>query len=247
MVLTERVALITGAGRGIGKAVALRLAAAGASVAAVDIEAEAAAGTAEEIRETFSATSSSFACDVSDYGQAASVVEEVIGKYGSLDILVNNAGITRDSLIMRMKPDDWDLVLRVNLTGAFNFTRAAARQMTKQRSGSIVNISSVVGLTGNAGQANYAASKAGLIGLTKSAAKEFAPRGVRVNAVAPGFIETEMTSRLADEVKEQWHRIIPLGRGGTAEDVASAVLFLAGPDSEYLTGQVIQVDGGMVM
>ena len=150
-------------------------------------------------------------------------------------------------MIMRMKPEDWDLVLRINLTGAFNFIRAACRQMTKQRSGAIVNISSVVGLMGNPGQANYAASKAGLIGLTKTAAKEFATRGVRVNAVAPGFIETEMTARLPDSVKEQWHKIIPLGRSGTVEDVASAVFFLVNPDSIYITGQVLQVDGGMIM
>ena len=148
---------------------------------------------------------------------------------------------------MRMKPEYWDLVLRVNLTGAFNFIRAAGRQMTRQRSGAIVNISSVVGLMGNAGQANYAASKAGLVGLTKTAAKEFASRGIRVNAVAPGLIETEMTGRLPDSVKEQWHKLVPLGRSGTIEDVAAAVLFLVGPDSSYITGEVLRVDGGMVM
>ena len=167
--------------------------------------------------------------------------------FGRLDILVNNAGITRDGLLMRMKPEDWDLVLAVNLKGAFNFIRCACRQMIKQRSGAIVNISSVVGLMGNPGQANYAASKAGLLGLTKSAAKEFAPRGIRVNAVAPGFIETEMTANLSEEVQKSWLSTIPLGRSGRMEEVASAVLFLVGPDSAYITGQVLQVDGGMIM
>ena len=247
MILTDQVALITGAGRGIGKGVARRLADAGASIVAVDIDEDSAVRTAEEIEATAGVKTASFCCDVSDYNQVESVLDRVIEKFARLDILINNAGITRDSLIMRMKPEDWDLVLRINLTGAFNFIRAACRQMTKQRSGAIVNISSVVGLMGNPGQANYAASKAGLIGLTKTAAKEFAPRGVRVNAVAPGFIETEMTARLPDSVKEQWHKIIPLGRSGTIEDVASAVFFLVSPDSIYITGQVLQVDGGMII
>jgi 3-oxoacyl-[acyl-carrier protein] reductase len=247
MILTDQVALITGAGRGIGKSVAKRLAEAGASIVVVDIDEDSAVRTAQEIESTAGVKTASFCCDVSDYSQVDSVLHKVIEQFTRLDILINNAGITRDSLIMRMKPEDWDLVLRINLTGAFNFIRAACRQMTKQHSGAIVNISSVVGLTGNLGQANYAASKAGLIGLTKTAAKEFAARGVRVNAVAPGFIETEMTARLPDSVKEQWHKIIPLGRSGTVEDVASAVFFLVSPDSFYITGQVLQVDGGMIM
>ncbi|HLA40349.1 MAG TPA: SDR family oxidoreductase, partial [Candidatus Glassbacteria bacterium] len=175
------------------------------------------------------------------------VVDRVVADFGRLDVLVNNAGVARDGLLMRMKPEDWDLVLAINLKGAFNFIRAGCRQMMKQRSGSIVNISSVVGLMGNAGQANYSASKAGLLGLTKSAAKEFSSRGIRVNAVAPGFIETEMTAGLPAEVKAGWLEIIPLGRGGTIQDVAGVVAFLAGPDSAYLTGQVIQIDGGMIM
>ena len=247
MILTDQVALITGAGRGIGKSVARRLAEAGASIVVVDIDEDSAVRAAREIEAATGVKTPSFCCDVSVYNQVDSVIDKVIEQFARLDILINNAGITRDSLIMRMKPEDWDLVLRINLTGAFNFIRAACRQMTKQRSGAIVNISSVVGLMGNPGQANYAASKAGLIGLTKTAAKEFATRGVRVNAVAPGFIETEMTARLPDSVKEQWHKIIPLGRSGTVEDVASAVFFLVNPDSIYITGQVLQVDGGMIM
>ena len=247
MILTDQVALITGAGRGIGKSVARRLAEAGALIVVVDIDEDSAVRAAREIEAATGVKTASFCCDVSVYNQVDSVIDKVIEQFARLDILINNAGITRDSLIMRMKPEDWDLVLRINLTGAFNFIRAACRQMTKQRSGAIVNISSVVGLMGNPGQANYAASKAGLIGLTKTAAKEFATLGVRVNAVAPGFIETEMTARLPDSVKEQWHKIIPLGRSGTVEDVASAVFFLVNPDSIYITGQVLQVDGGMIM
>ena len=247
MILADQVALITGAGRGIGKGIAMRMAEAGASIAVVDIDKQTASDTATEIQKNFSVKTISFGCDVSDSEQVDSVLDQVIEHFGRLDILVNNAGITRDTLIMRMKPEDWDLVLKVNLTGAFNFIRAACTHMARKRSGAVINISSVVGLTGNPGQANYAASKAGLIGLTKTAAKEFASRNIRVNAVAPGFIETEMTSQLSDSVKEQWHEVIPLKRSGTIDDVASAVLFLAGPDSKYITGHVLTVDGGMVM
>jgi 3-oxoacyl-[acyl-carrier protein] reductase len=247
MILADQVALITGAGRGIGKGIAVRMAEAGASIVVVDINEQTASDTATEIEKNCSVKTASFGCDVSDYEQVSSVLDQVIERFGRLDILVNNAGITRDTLIMRMKPEDWDIVLKVNLTGAFNFLRAASLQMVRKRSGAIINISSVVGLTGNPGQANYAASKAGLIGLTKTAAKEFASRNIRVNAVAPGFIETEMTTHLSDSVKEQWHEIIPLKRSGTIDDVASAVVFLAGPDSKYITGQVLPVDGGMVM
>lgn len=245
MVLQNQVALITGGARGIGKGVAGRLAAEGASLVLVDIDAGAAAKTAENLGGA--GQHIGLACDVANSEQVSAVVDQVVGKYGRLDILINNAGITRDGLIMRMKPEDWDLVLRVNLTGSFNFIRSVSRQMLKQRAGRIVNVSSVVGLMGNAGQANYSASKAGLIGLTKTAAKEFASRGICVNAVAPGFIETEMTENLPQEVKAEWNRIIPLGRGGSIEDVASAIFFLVGPDSAYITGQVLQVDGGMVM
>jgi len=245
MVLQNQVALVTGGARGIGKGVASRLAAEGADLVLVDIDAATAGQTAAALGGP--GRHIGLACDVSNAEQVSSVVDQVIDKYGRLDILINNAGITRDNLIMRMKPEDWDLVLRVNLTGSFNFIRAVSRQMMKQRSGRIVNVSSVVGLMGNAGQANYSASKAGLIGLTKSAAKEFASRGICVNAVAPGFIETEMTANLPEEVKAGWNKNIPLGRCGQIADVAAAIFFLAGPDSSYLTGQVIQVDGGMVM
>jgi 3-oxoacyl-[acyl-carrier protein] reductase len=246
MVLKDQVAVVTGGARGIGKAVASRLAKEGASVVIVDIDSDAARETAAGLKSELT-KSVAYGCDVSQFDEVSEVVDKVIAEFGRLDILVNNAGITRDNLLMRMKPEDWDLVIRINLKGAFNFIHCACRQMFKQRSGKIVNMASVVGLMGNAGQANYAASKAGLIGLTKSAAKEFASRGIRVNAVAPGFIETEMTARLAEEVKKSWLDMIPLGRAGSIEDVASAVLFLVGPDSQYVTGQVLQVDGGMIM
>ena len=246
MLLENQVALVTGGARGIGRGIAGRLAAEGAAVAIVDIDGPAAGTAAVEIGAT-GARAASYVCDVRDSGQVLEVVDRVVADFGRLDVLVNNAGVARDGLLMRMKPEDWDLVLAINLKGAFNFIRAGCRQMMKQRSGSIVNISSVVGLMGNAGQANYSASKAGLLGLTKSAAKEFSSRGIRVNAVAPGLIETEMTAGLPVEVKAGWLEIIPLGRGGTIQDVAGVVAFLAGPDSAYLTGQVIQIDGGMIM
>jgi 3-oxoacyl-[acyl-carrier protein] reductase len=246
MILKDQVALITGAARGIGKAIAARLACEGASVAIIDIDGEQARKTALEL-ECESLRAVPYTCDVADPGEANKVVKKVVSDLERIDILVNNAGITRDGLLMRMKPEEWDLVLAVNLKGAFNFIRSACRQMMKQRAGAIVNISSVIGLTGNAGQANYSASKAGLLGLTKSAAKEFAPRGIRVNAVAPGFIETEMTAVLPEEAKQGWLASVPLNRAGSMEEVASAVLFLVGPDSEYITGQVLQVDGGMIM
>ena len=246
MRLKNQVALITGAARGIGKAIAARLAREGASVAIVDIDGEQARKTASEF-ESESLRAVSYTCNVADPGEVDRLVKKVVSDLGRIDILVNNAGITRDGLLMRMKPEDWDLVLAVNLKGAFNFIRSVCCQMMKQRAGAIVNISSVVGLMGNAGQANYSASKAGLLGLTKSAAKEFASRGIRVNAVAPGFIETEMTTVLPEEVKQGWLDSVPLNRAGSMEEVASVVLFLVGPDSEYITGQVLQIDGGMIM
>ena len=247
MVLEDQTALVTGGARGIGKAIAERLAADGANIVIVDIDLEAAEKTAEAIGGATGRKTAAYKCDVSDHGQVSEIVNQVVGEFGSLDILVNNAGIARDTLLLRMKPEEWDLLLSINLKGAFNFIQASSRQFMKQRSGCIINISSVVGLMGNVGQAHYSASKAGLLGLTKTAAKEFSSRGIRVNAVAPGFIETEMTATLPDEIRDQWKKIIPLGRGGTVEEVAAVVAFLAGPDSAYLTGQVIQVDGGMIM
>jgi 3-oxoacyl-[acyl-carrier protein] reductase len=244
--LEGKTALVTGASRGIGQAICAKLAGAGANVAGVDIE-----GASQE--ETASLVKShgveylALVADVSSLGQVQQAVNQAHDEFGSVDVMVNNAGITRDNLLVRMSDEDWQAVLSVNLTGVFNGIKAVARKMTKQRSGRIINIASVVGMIGNAGQANYSASKAGVIALTKTAAREFARRSVTVNAVAPGFIRTTMTDRLSDEAREESLRQIPLGRYGEAEDVANAVLFLAGPQSGYVTGQVIRVDGGMVM
>ncbi|HEX6791636.1 MAG TPA: 3-oxoacyl-[acyl-carrier-protein] reductase [Candidatus Krumholzibacteria bacterium] len=239
-------AVITGAARGIGREIAERLGAAGASLAVVDVDDGAVAQAAADISRS-GVTARGYRCDVSSFDDAAAVGERIAGDFGRVDILVNNAGITRDKLFLRMSADDWGAVLNVNLTGAFNVTRAFTSVMLKQRSGSIVNIASVVGQMGNAGQANYAASKAGMIGLTKSLAKEFAPRGVRVNAVAPGFIRTPMTDALSEEVQTQMKQAIPLGRFGETGDVASVVMFLVSDASAYVTGQIINCDGGMVM
>ncbi len=246
MFLEAKVAVITGAGRGIGRTIALALAKAGANVVAADLDLVQAEATAVAVqalgREAFAVK-----VDVSNGEQAEQMIEAAVSRFGRVDILVNNAGITRDNLLLRMKEIDWDLVMNVNLKGTYNCTKAVARLMLKQRSGKIVNLASVVGIMGNAGQSNYAASKAGVIGFTKSIARELAPRGVTVNAVAPGFIATDMTDVLPPEVKENFLRQIPLGRAGTAEDVAKVVLFLASPDADYLTGQVIHADGGMLM
>jgi len=245
--LAGKVALVTGASRGIGKAIACKLAREGAKVIinyngskekaeAVKSEIEAAGGQAEV-----------YQCDVSDYTACETFIQTVIKEEGSLDILVNNAGITKDGLLMKMSEEDFDKVLDTNLKGAFNTIRFASRQMLRQKGGRIINMSSVVGVSGNAGQANYAASKAGVIGLTKAAARELASRGITVNAIAPGFIETDMTDVLSDKVKEASEAQIPLGHFGKPEDVAAAAAFLASEEAGYITGQVLHVDGGMCM
>ena len=245
MELSGRVAVVTGAARGIGREIAGRIAAAGASVAVIDVSDDAVAEAAGELSKT-GVTARGYRCDVSLFDEAMAVGERVLADFGRVDILVNNAGITRDRLFVRMTAEDWASVISVNLTGAFNFSKAFASSMLKQRSGSVVNIVSVVGQMGNAGQANYAASKAGMIGLTKSLAREFGPRGVRVNAVAPGFIRTPMTDALTEEVQNQMKQAIPLGRFGETTDVANVVMFLVSDSSAYVTGQVINCDGGMV-
>lgn len=245
--LNGKIALVTGAGRGIGKEVALALAEKGATVLVnYNGSREAAEGVVAAIRE-MGGNAEAFQCSVADFSASEKMVQEILAKYKRVDILVNNAGITRDNLIMRMSEADYDSVLDTNLKGAFNMIHHLSRSFLKQRSGRIINISSVSGVLGNAGQSNYAASKAGLIGLTKSVARELASRGICVNAVAPGFIETEMTDQLSDEVKSSMKDRIPLGKMGAARDVAKAVCFLAGEDSGYITGQVLHVDGGMAM
>jgi 3-oxoacyl-[acyl-carrier protein] reductase len=244
--LSGKTALVTGGGRGIGKAIVLELAGQGADVVVSDIDLVSAEQTADEVQK-MGVRSIAVKADVSKAEDVEAMVQKSIEAMGKIDILVNNAGITRDTLLMRMEEKDWDLVLSINLKGAFLCTKAVVRPMMKQRSGKIVNIASVVGLMGNAGQANYAASKAGLIGLTKATAKEVATRNIQVNAVAPGYIETDMTAHLPQEAKDAFLGQIPMKRPGTPQDVAKVVTFLSSPASDYITGQVIPIDGGMVM
>jgi len=243
----NQVAVVTGAGRGIGHAIALRLAKEGARVASVSRTESNAQKTADEINSVRADTAKAYAVDVADQAAVQKAAVQIFEEFGRVDILVNNAGVTRDGLSMRMSMDDWDTVLNTNLKGAFNFTQAVMRPMIKQRSGRIINISSIAGLTGNAGQANYAASKAGLIGLTKTLARELASRGITVNAVAPGLIETDMTIVLSDEIRQSILQKVPLGKLGEPDDIAAAVAYLASAEAKYITGQVLTVDGGMVM
>ena len=247
MLLTGKTAIVTGGSRGIGRAVSLLLAREGANVAIVYAGNTAAAEETKQQAEALGAAAAVFQCDVADEQAVADMVKAVKTQFGSVDILVNNAGITRDGLLMRMKEADWQAVLDTNLTGVYHCTKAVSKLMMKQRQGAVINLSSVVGETGNAGQANYAAAKAGIIGFTKAVAKELASRNIRVNAVAPGYVETDMTAGLTDSAKEDMLRSIPLGRPATADDVAQAVLFLASDQAKYITGQVLNVDGGMVM
>ena len=244
--LANQIAVVTGAGRGIGRAIALKFAAEGADVVCVSRTVENSEKVAGEIR-ALGRKAWAVAVDVSDPAAVAAAAEKILADAGRVDILVNNAGVTRDGLLMRMSEADWDAVLNTNLKGAFLFTKAFTRAFAKQRSGRIINLASVIGLIGNAGQANYAASKAGLIGFTQSVARELAGRGVTCNAIAPGFIETDMTAVLAEEMKSELLKRIPLGSFGQAEDIAGAALYLASPAARYVTGQVLTVDGGMVM
>ncbi len=246
MSLNGKTALVTGAAQGIGRDIALGLAADGANVAICDVNLEAAQRTAADV-EAAGRKSLAAKANVASSADVTAMMDQVTAAFGRIDILVNNAGITRDGLILRMKDEDWDLVLSINLKGAFLCTKAALKHMTKQRSGTIINIASIVGAMGNAGQANYVASKAGLIGLTKTIAREYANRNITSNAVAPGFIDTAMTQALSENVRQELAKQIPLGRLGTSEDVARAVRFLASPSAAYITGQVLHVNGGMYM
>jgi len=242
--LEGKTALITGAARGIGKAIALKFAEEGANVAFTDLAVN--EETEQEIASR-GVKAKSYASNAADFAQTEDVVKQVKEDFGSIDILVNNAGITKDGLMLRMTEQQWDAVIAVNLKSAFNFIHACVPMMMRQRKGSIINMASVVGVHGNAGQSNYAASKAGLIALAKSIAQEMGPKGIRANAIAPGFIETAMTAQLPDEVREEWKKKIPLRRGGQVDDIANVATFLASDLSSYVSGQVIQVDGGMNM
>lgn len=247
MRFANQVAIVTGAGRGIGHAIALRLASEGARVAVVSRTENNAIRTADEINSTYAGLAQPYAVDVANHTAVKQLVEQILTAFSRVDILVNNAGLTRDGLSMRMSEEDWDVVLDTNLKGAFNLIQAVERTMLKQRSGRIINIASVAGLMGNAGQANYAASKAGLLGLTKSIARELASRSITCNAVAPGFITTDMTDVLPENLKSSVVGQIPLGKFGEVDDIASAVAFLASSEAKYITGQCLTVDGGMVM
>lgn len=244
--LTNQIAVVTGAGRGIGRAIALKFAAEGADVVCVSRTVENSEKVAQEVRNA-GRRAWAMAVDVADVAAVNAAAEKILSEAGRVDVLVNNAGVTRDGLLMRMSDADWDTVMNTNLKGAFLFTRAFSRAFLKQRAGRIINVASVIGLVGNAGQANYAASKAALMGFTKSVAKEFGSRGVTVNALAPGFIETDMTAVLSEQLRADVLKTIPLGKLGQADDIAEAALFLASPGAKYITGQVLTVDGGMVM
>ena len=243
--LEGKVALVTGAARGIGKAIALQFAKEGANIAFTDLVIDEKGKATEAEIAALGVKCKGYASNAADFEQTHEVVKQIVEEFGTIDILVNNAGITKDGLMMRMSEAQWDAVLTVNLKSAFNFIHAVVPVMARQRSGSIINMSSVVGVSGNAGQCNYSASKAGMIGLAKSIAKEMGPRGIRANCIAPGFIITDMTDKLPDSVKEEWYKQIPLRRGGTPEDVANVALFLASDLSSYVSGQVIHCCGAM--
>lgn len=243
--LTGKTALVTGAARGIGKAIALKFAQEGANIAFTDLVIDENGKATEAEIAALGVKAKGYASNAADFAQSEEVVKLVKEDFGSVDVLVNNAGITKDGLMLRMTEQQWDAVIGVNLKSAFNFIHAAIPVMMRQRGGSIINMASVVGVHGNAGQANYAASKAGMIALAKSVAQEMGPKGIRANAIAPGFIDTAMTQELSDEVRKEWMNQIPLRRGGTVEDVANCALYLASDLSSYVSGQVIQVDGGM--
>ncbi|MBN1914028.1 MAG: 3-oxoacyl-[acyl-carrier-protein] reductase [Candidatus Omnitrophica bacterium] len=245
MRLKDKVTLITGAAQGIGREIALSFAREGADIIIADVNLEKATSTASEI-EGLGRKAMALELDVTSFSKVEDGINKILDKFAKVDILVNNAGVTRDGLLLRMSESDWDLVLSVNLKGTFNCIKAVSKAMVKQRCGRIINIASIIGLIGNPGQANYSASKGGVIALTKTAAKELASRNINVNAVAPGFIQTDMTAKLPEEVKEKMKQAIPLGKFGTCNDVAGVCLFLASEDSAYVTGQVIVVDGGMV-
>lgn len=245
--LTGKIAIVTGGAQGIGKAIAETLTQAGANVIISDVNLNGAQETAKEIAEKFQKETLAVGGNVSEYSDCEKIVQVAVEKFSRIDILVNNAGITRDNLILRMTDAEWDAVLSVNLKGAFNCIKAVSKIMLKQRQGKIINIASVVGLMGNAGQANYSASKGGLIALTKTVAREFASRNITVNAIAPGYIQTKMTEVLSEEARQKLITLIPLNKLGTPQDVANAVLFLASPLADYITGQVISVNGGMYM
>jgi 3-oxoacyl-[acyl-carrier protein] reductase len=246
MILKDKVSLITGAARGIGKEIALKLAQAGSKIVICDVNEEELKTAQAEI-EKLGVEVMTGVVDVSSFQQVMDFINNVLDKFERIDILINNAGITRDKLLLRMEEKDWDSVLSINLKGAFNFTKAVSKPMLKQRSGIIVNMASIIGLMGNPGQANYSASKAGMIALTKTVAKELGSKGIRANAIAPGYIKTKMTDELNEAAKEAMLKMIPLGDLGTTDDIANLALFLCSPQSRYITGQVIQVDGGMLM